>query len=377
MKKYRFALLPFCFIIINSAIADELYLSNGDRITGQVIELSQTDCTIKTDYQATPLRIKRSKIVRLNVLQPAAESSVSLSSQQLFAVQGKGAEDAPKHAATKEEKDSSPILGQEPDEDLRQIFLRQATVLLKPGEKELGIALNYTRDEYANLRNRQWSIPLSLRLGITDKLEGAVSLPLNWIQQEIFVEDSISKNDVAGIGDVGAGLKYLFKQQDKEWPDMIGSFSFSAPTHDGAHPADPQDISVSSGYWQTSAGLTLVKAYDPAVLFGSIGWTHAFEKNIDGIDLAPGDSFNYSFGMGFSINNQITMSSQFLGAYQTETEMNGAELSGSSSEPMSLQTGLTYRIGKGRYLEPAVIFGLNNDAKDTALMLSYTHKLGF
>ncbi|MGR0481107.1 MAG: transporter [Candidatus Electronema sp. V4] len=370
-NKYIFGVSTFW--LVNCSIADELHLSNGDRITGQIIELSQIDCTIKTDYQATPLRIKRSEIARLNMIQPDADA-IPLN-EQLLSVQGKGTEEIIKPIEKKDS--SSDILGKEPDEDLRQIFLRESAVLLKPGEKEVDVALSYTRDEYANMRSRQWSIPLSLRFGLTTKLEGTVELPLGWSQREVLAADSVSKNDAAGIGDIGAGLKYIFKQQDKEWPDIIGSFSFNAPTGDGASPIDSNDISVSSGYWQTSTSLNLVKAYDPAVLFGGIGWSHAFKETIDGINLAPGDSFNYSFGMGFSINDQITMSSQLLGVYQTETEMNDAEIIGSSREPMSLQTGFTYRISKGRYLEPAVIFGLNNDASDVALMLSYTHKLDF
>lgn len=362
-----------CYTFIcTTATADELHLKNGDRITGKIIELSPTDCIFKTNYHAN-LQVKRSDIMHLKMLQPDTDTAPL--NEQLFNVQGKGTENAPKQT---EKKDSSPdILGQEPDEDLRQIFLRESNVLLKPGEKEVDVALSYTRDEYANLRSRQWSIPLSLRFGITTKLEGTVELPLSWNQREALATNSVSKNDATGIGDIGAGLKYIFKQQDKEWPDIIGSFSFNAPTGDGASPIDLNDISVSSGYWQTSTSLNLVKTYDPAVLFGSIGWAHAFEKTIDEIDFAPGDSFHYSFGMGFSINGQITMSSQFAGAYQVETKMNGAEIPGSSREPMSLKTGLTYRISKGRYLEPSVTFGLNNDASDAALMLSYTYKLDF
>jgi len=120
-----------------------------------------------------------------------------------------------------------------------------------------------------------------------------------------------------------------------------------------------------------------VKSYEPAVLFGNIGYTYTFKETLNGIEVAPGNSFNYSFGMGFAINNQITMSGQFFGAYQTETEWDGVEILGSSREPMSVRTGLTYRLGKGSYLEPAVTFGLNDDAPNAALTLSYTQKLDF
>jgi hypothetical protein len=367
----------FLYLLAPSYVtADELYLKNGDRITGQVIELSTTHCTFKTNYQAT-LHIKRSNILRLNIIQPVASEDTApfstMTTRQLFKAQAKGTEDTSKQTASKK----SNILGEEPDEDLRQIFLRQSTVLLKPGEKELDISLNYTRDQFANLRSRQWNFPLSLRLGITERLESFVDVPLTWAQREVFYTDSVDKNDTAGIGDIGLGLKYLFKQQDKQWPDIIGSFSFSVPTGDKPDPKNISDITVGSGHWQISTGLTLVKSYDPAVLFGGIGYSHTFKETLNGVELAPGNSFNYSFGMGFAINNQITMSGQFIGAYQTETERDGSEILGSSREPMSLRTGLTYRIGKGYYLEPAVTFGLNDDAPDATLTLSYSHKLDF
>jgi hypothetical protein len=374
--KYYIVAVFFSIFIHNYATADELYLKNGDRITGQVIELSTTHCTFKTEHQAT-LHIKRSDISRLNITQAVASDDTvpfsAMTTRQLFKAQAKGTEDTPKQT-----KSSPPnILGEEPDEDLRQIFLRQSTVLLKPSEKELDISISYTRDEYANLRTRQFNFPLSLRFGLTERLEGFVDVPVTWAEREVFSLETVDKTDAFGIGDMGAGFKYLLTRQDRQWPDIIGSFSFSAPTGEKPDPKNPNDVPLGSGHWHLSTGLTLVKSYDPAVLFGGLGYTHTFKETLNGIEVAPGNSFNYSFGMGFAINNQITMSGQFFGAYQTETERDGVELLGSSREPMSLRTGLTYRISKGRYLEPAVTFGLNDDASDATLMLSYTHKLDF
>ncbi|MCP4702356.1 MAG: transporter [Gammaproteobacteria bacterium] len=362
----------FSIFIQNYATADELHLKNGDRITGQVLELSTTRCLFKTDYQAT-LHINRSDIVRLNIIQ-AGDDAVPFSAMtdgQLSKALGKAAE----KTAPKKKSEPSAVLGEEPDEDLRQIFLRQSTVLLKPGEKELDVSLSYTRDEFANLRVRQWNLPLSLRMGIRERLEGFVNVPIIWAQRQVFYQDSINKNDAAGIGDVGAGLKYLLKQQDSQWPDMIASLSFIAPTGDRSDPKNPDDLSVGGGHWHLSTGLTLVKSYDPAVLFGGIGYTRTLKETINGVETAPGNRFNYSFGMGFAINTQITMSGQFLGAYQSKSAWDGAKIPGSSREPMSLRTGLTYRMSKGRYLEPAVTLGMNDDTSDAELMLSYTHKL--
>jgi hypothetical protein len=95
---------------------------------------------------------------------------------------------------------------------------------------------------------------------------------------------------------------------------------------------------------------------------------------LSGIDIEGGQSINYSFGAGFAINNQISLSGQFFGAYQTEIELNGEEIDGSNREPMALRSSLTYRISDGQYLEPAVTYGLNDSAPDVILQLSYSHR---
>jgi hypothetical protein len=76
IKNKLVTILLLYFITPNYATADELYLKNSDRITGQVIELSTTHCTFKTDYQAT-LHIKRSDIVRLNITPPVASDDTA------------------------------------------------------------------------------------------------------------------------------------------------------------------------------------------------------------------------------------------------------------------------------------------------------------
>ncbi|NJL59320.1 MAG: transporter [Desulfobacteraceae bacterium] len=212
-----------------------------------------------------------------------------------------------------------------------------------------------------------------MRFGIANRLEGFVDVPVTWAEREDIYPQSESKNDNFGLGDMNAGLKYLLYQQDKELPDIICSLSFSAPTGEEQKIDKPDIVSLGSGHWQVSAGLTMVKAYDPAVLFGGISYTHLFDRN--SAVITPGNTFSYNFGMGFAINNQITISGMFMGAYQTETEINGVRISGTSREPMSIRTGLTYRISKKHYLEPSVTFGLNDDASDAVITLSYTRKL--
>ncbi len=367
------SIIILTYLILSSdTIADELHLRNGDRITGRVIELSPTHCVFESNYQAI-LHLKRNEIVHLNITQPPDDEVAPVSVDSLSSLRAKGTEETTNQSKPLNKSSTPDVLGEPPKEDLRQIFLRQSTVLLNKGEKELDISINYTRHQATYFRTRDFSLPLSLRLGLTKRLEGVVNIPFNHTEQQVLdSQGGIDRNDKTGIGDLSAGLKYILAYQNRQRPDIIGSLNVSVPTGDEGDISDPSSVSLGSGHWHISTGITLVKSYDPAVLFGSIGYVYSFDNTTQNVKVELGNQFNYSFGMGFAINNQITMSTSLSGSYQDSLTMNGTPVPLSSREPISLRTGLTYRLGKKQYLEPTVDFGLNEDAPDAGLTLSYT-----
>ncbi|MCP4696669.1 MAG: hypothetical protein GY862_07455 [Gammaproteobacteria bacterium] len=419
MMKIRLELfaLFFCSSVFfgHYAAADGVQLRNGDRISGRLVNLSATHCIFKTPYQEAALRIKTGNILHLETSRPVAvklhggetligslsgneSGNLSLHSQRLGVIalqweeiagiadvpqpvnvaglletQGKNAGGNSQANDTESKPETPDILGEEPEEDLRQIFLRESAVLLKSGEKELGIGLSYARHSSGSSRSRNIGFSLNLQTNLTGQLEAVIGVPVTWAEREIFSAEGIDNNSDFGIGDVTGGLKYDFDLRGKQWPNLIGSLRFTAPAGNKPDLRKPGKAAVGGGHWQVSAGLTLVKSYDPAAVFGSIGYIHTFKETFDGLEVSPGRNFSYSFGLGFAINRQLSLNGQFRGAYQTETKVNGVKLPG-SSEPMNLRTGLTYRLAKGRYLQPGVSFALNDDAADTVLDLSYAHK---
>ncbi|MBE9562842.1 MAG: hypothetical protein IMF12_08285 [Proteobacteria bacterium] len=66
MMKYILLLL---LLPIHNLLADEIFLNNGDNISGIFVELSLTTCTFKTPYQAT-LYIERDLIKHLLISDP-------------------------------------------------------------------------------------------------------------------------------------------------------------------------------------------------------------------------------------------------------------------------------------------------------------------
>jgi hypothetical protein len=291
---------------------------------------------------------------------------------------------APENQAEKpgEAKQTRPI-GQKPadETDIRKIFLRQSTVLLRPGEIEVEAAPNYLRDRSVspilNAKLRQFRIPLAARIGLFNRAEGYITVPVAYVRRELaFAESSVARNEY-GIGDATAGMNLEIAGETARWPDVIASIGLTAPS--GSKP-DEEGLSLGSGHWEASFGVQFVKTVDPVALFGGVSYAHQFEARyflndaVHSVD--PGEIAGYNFGFGFAVNENISLSAQLSGSYQTGTSADGAKVFGSSSEPVFLRSALTYRYSKGTYIEPSLIIGLDDDTPDFALGISLTHRFG-
>lgn len=425
-------ILFFFLFLSHSIIADEIRFKNGDRISGQLINLSPTHCTFATPYQAI-LNIPRKQLLGLHIkkvvtvelhsnerligtLTTNQNGRLSLHSQrfgiltlslaeiktikdlkegtqnhinhfsslsqeieevgdELFLeVQGRGVDGTPKPASST--KASTPeTMGEKEEESHRRLFLPQSDMLLlQKGEQELDISISYTYNESNNQRQRNLTFPVEWHVGLTDRLNAFLNVPFTWTEQESSPEHNFSKNNNVGFGDATVGFHYLFVPEYKRWPDIFGSLRITAPTGDEPDLTNPNQVSIGNGHWEIGTGLTVIKSYDPAILFGTIGYTHVFANTFNGIQIAPGDILSYTFGSGFVLNDQIALYSQFIGNYQMESEREGVKIQGSTRESMQLQTYLGYYLGKGHYIYPSLTFGLNDDAPNVILELSYFHQ---
>jgi hypothetical protein len=297
---------------------------------------------------------------------------VSNQPRSILNVQGRGTKDSSEQPASQEKAPTT--VGEKDEETRRRLFVPQSeVVLVKPGEKELGISFSYIHDQADNMRERDLTFFGSLHIGLIDKLETFVNVPFTWLEQEL-LDDNFAKNSNFGIGDVSVGFNYLFATENNQWPDIFGSLVITTPTGDKPDFADLNKVSLGNGHWKITTDLWLMKTYDPAVLFGGIGYTHTFAETFNGIRMAPGDGLSYLFGAGFAINNKLAIFSSFKGYYQMESEWDGMKIPGSTSEQMYLRNYLTYALKGDNYIQPGLTFGLNDDATDVGFDLSYSYR---
>jgi hypothetical protein len=436
IPRFQYAGLAFLVLFIclgtglRNAYADELILTNGDRISGSLISFNQKAVRISTSYSGI-LEIHREHIQQLTTENPMivelvsgervigrigsdgeqtiivhssrlGDRILSLStiasmkvylpeqdslSAQLQDIRGMGPKDSSASEKTSEE---APETGSQPkpigskpedEEDIRKIFLRQTTVLLRPGVKEVDVELDYLSTRVSatifDTRFRQFLLPLSFRFGLADGLEGSVSIAPTYLKREIsFAGESVTQ-DETGIGDTLIGVNYEIFRETARWPDVTAVLRVQAPTGDVPN---AEGLSTGSGNWAGAFGFQFTKTTDPIVLFWGLLYTHAWSASYffnDAVyDVQPGDSIDYNFGFGFAVNQDVSLSAEVLGGYQWDTELDGQKLSGSSREPVSLRGALTYRISRNSYLEPSLRMGLNNEAPDFVIGVAATRRFG-
>ena len=279
-------ILFVCFICMSSGIfsasADEVTLTNGDRISGKLISLSQRTVHFSTQHfgivetdteYLQQLETDKPMIVKLlsgecvigrigpgsgktiviqsssigdcvlsltaiESIEPVSSSGKTGEEEEnqlanLEKIRGKGSEtlrptdNADNKSANS--RDQPGTIGQKPqdEEDIRRFFLRKSSILLNSGEMEAEVDFNYLGNQLpstiVNLKFHQFQIPMSFRMGILNRMEGFLSLPFLYSRQEVTFADESTSQRSTGIGDLSFGINYQIFSETAFWPDIIES----------------------------------------------------------------------------------------------------------------------------------------------------------
>jgi hypothetical protein len=109
------------------------------------------------------------------------------------------------------------------------------------------------------------------------------------------------------------------------------------------------------------------------VVFYGFGARYQFARRFIGVEFEPGMEYNYTLGTGFAVNERVTLSAQFFGAYIEDLKANGERLEGTNQEPMNLRLAATLAKPCNRLVEPFVTFGLTDDAIAANFGITWTY----
>lgn len=277
-----------------------------------------------------------------------------------------------------------PEVGAKPPDSERPphvaVLADQGGILSKPGRFVLEPTFEYTRDDRNRFIFRGIEIPQSVLVGVFDinesrqdlvtaaavarygvssrieimarvpyvyRSDGAVLVPL--------VQNTPGNTNVgtvntsshgSGLGDVEGQIRYQVNNGRGGWPYIIAGVQMIAPT--GTSPFKlPRDAlgnatksPTGAGFWAVAPSVTLLLPNDPATIFGVLGYTYNFGRNVDTrisnaqIDrVEPGGAPSAEVGLGLALNDRLSVSFAYAHTVQLGTR--------SRIRPITIQNGIS------------------------------------
>ncbi len=197
----------------------------------------------------------------------------------------------------------------------------------------------------------------------------------------------------AGIGDINAGMYYQLPQKRLDGPIVVLNAHVTAPT--GSQPYGVKIVQDSSngnmsyvkslpmggGVWGMSAGASVIKTVDPAILFAGATVFYNFQKHFNDISpyettiqpgqIAPASALSLNFGTAFSLNDRMSATFSFqdtiVGSERIHPD--GAPwqtVGGSSQNAAVFNIGTTYAINHRTSWQAMLGIGVTPDAPSSS-----------
>ncbi|GGB39352.1 hypothetical protein GCM10011380_31050 [Sphingomonas metalli] len=247
---------------------------------------------------------------------------------------------------------------------------------------------------------------LAARYGLTDRLELGVRVPFvqRWDTSVLVPVQGSTGNDAAreidssaegrGVGDIEMSARYQLLTGRGGLPYLVGNLQVVAPT--GSNPfniartaaGEAREAATGAGFWGISPSVTAILPSDPAVLFGTLGYTRNFGRHVNTVIspvrityVKPGDAISFSAGIGISLNERTSMNLGYAQTWAFGTRTRTQLLSPGANDPDFLEStsrdlqigrllfGVTYRATDRASINWSVEVGATDDAADVRSVL--------
>ena len=257
------------------------------------------------------------------------------------------------------------------------------------------------------VRSNTFNLDFSGRYTIDERWQAELSIPTvyRWSDYETVGQNNSSdglesgKVSSSGIGDISEGIYYRVLKETTDSPDLVWNFRVTAPT--GKDPYGiatsssqsgnlnvPDDLPTGNGVWGLGTGISIVKTYDPAIVFLNLNYTHQLEEKFDDISSAEGnqsgsvklgDSWDYGLGVAFAISERMSLAINFSQSMSNTSRQrldggNWVEVIGSDGNSATLGIGSTMALTKNLSMVTQVSSGLSDDAADYAISIRFPYR---
>ncbi len=214
---------------------------------------------------------------------------------------------------------------------------------------------------------------LTARIGLPWRSQAEIRVPYLHVSEESSFGNESSRNDEHGLGDIEIGLSHQLLRENGWVPDLIAELRYRAPTGDDSFGSDGK-LPLGTGFHGIGGRLTAVKAIDPVVVVGSVGYTANLEDNKQGFDIDPGDSVDLSIMAILAAGPSVSLRTGFGMSFTGEAEVDNSKLSGSDKTEGVLNLGGAVVLPNNILLDLGVGVGVTDDASDVTARLALTHR---
>ena len=205
----------------------------------------------------------------------------------------------------------------------------------------------------------------------------------------------------SGVGDASLATYYQLIRENASHPDVVASLRIKIPTgkkpfgiklvqpdKDNSNLAIPETLPTGSGMYSAQMGVSVLRTYDPVILFGNASYTYNFSRSFD--DISPvkdqkvpgrvwlGNTLQLSGGLAIALNDRSAVSFALATAFSaaTHTQAKGdlkSRVVGSPANAATFVVGGTYLLPSGWTWSGQLSMGLTPDAPNYAFSLRASH----
>jgi hypothetical protein len=197
-----------------------------------------------------------------------------------------------------------------------------------------------------------------VQYAIRDNLTFNTRIPFVYKYDQVGTSEA---REVHDLSNVSFGLQLQPLKSGGKLPTTIVSGSLSVPL--GRSPYEivvDKDLSTSTGIYSASLGMSLSRAVDPIMAFGSLSYGYNFEvrdlaqrrpggRILEGVD--PGSSLGFGVGIGYALSYKVSLNISYSYSYAFETKYHWkgeATTEGGTSVGSSINIGTGWRLTRER-----------------------------
>jgi hypothetical protein len=224
-------------------------------------------------------------------------------------------------------------------------------------------------------RSDDYTASLTAQAGLPWRMMLSANVP--------YTRRETSSGSNSGAGDLSLALSAALTGESAHVPALLASVAYS--DDNGHDPFAP--VPIGFGFRTLGVTLSALKRVEPLALYGGVGYTHPFARQVDADNflnepafhgrIAPGDAWSYRLGASLAATPAITLDASLAGAFIDRTDVRSQSQGDSTlaqSTLVFLGLGADFLLSRDLALLANAAAGITQDSPDAVLSITLSYR---